>query len=253
MKVSAICTAIAIAVGMFAHSVSATEEIDTKIKPVHFESNIEWLTFKLPNVQIRYFSKEQVSIWQHVDVELVKQISYNVARILYKEEGKAPKLPLLEIILEDMDGVAYKEGDFTGAKIHISAQYLIKYQQSHPQQALYDELIGILYHEIAHAYQLDDHNYKEIGPIIEGIADVVRMKGGYVDFSKRKKGGNYDSGYKTTAFFLHWLEEHHHPNLLVELNAQLDPFDNKKWSWGSFSSSMKINLDSAWSNYQKTL
>ncbi|MCF2855966.1 basic secretory family protein [Pseudoalteromonas sp. SMS1] len=250
---NAIITAVVIAVGITAHSTSASEQINTQINPVHFEANIDWLDFTLPNVQIRYFSKEQVSVWQHVDVELVKQISYNVARLLYKEAHKAPQLPQLEIILEDMEGVAFKEGDFTGAKIHISAQYLNKYQQSHSSQALYNELVGVLYHEIAHAYQLDDHNYKEIGPVIEGIADVVRMKGGYVNLSNRQKGGNYDSGYKTTAFFLHWLETNHHPDLLVELNAQLDPFDDKKWSWAHFSTSMKLNLDAAWRNYQNTL
>ncbi|MBQ4810615.1 secretion protein [Pseudoalteromonas luteoviolacea] len=254
MKAKAVILAFAATVSLMAHSATAaTEEIRTEIKPIQFNGDINWLAFDLPNVQIRYFSQDQVAVWQHIDVNLIKQISYNVARILYKEEHKAPKLPLLEIVLEDMDGVAYKEGDFSGAKIHISAQYLNKYKLTHSPQAVYDELIGILYHEIAHAYQLDDHNYKEIGPVIEGIADVVRMKGGYVDFSSRKQGGNYDSGYKTTAFFLHWLESNHHPDLLVELNAQLDPHDKKKWSWGSFSKEKNINLDIAWSNYQKSL
>ncbi|AOT10684.1 basic secretory protein-like protein [Pseudoalteromonas luteoviolacea] len=253
MKVTTAISSLAVAMGLMVHSASALDKIDTAIKPIQFQADIAWQQFPLPNVQIRNFSKETVPVWQHINVNLIKQISYNVARILYSEKQRAPKLPLLEIIIEDMDGVAYKEGTFDGAKIHISAQYLNKFAQNKSAQALYDELIGVLYHEIAHAYQLDDHNYQEIGPIIEGIADVVRMKGGYVDFEHRKIGGNYDTGYKTTAFFLHWLEENHHPNLLVELNAQLDPSDNKKWSWKSFSSEMEINLDTAWSNYQSKL
>ncbi|MDK2596593.1 basic secretory protein-like protein [Pseudoalteromonas obscura] len=253
MTIKTAITTLAVAVGLLAHSASALENINTDIKPIQFDADIAWQNFSLPNVQIRNFSKEAVPVWQHVNVDLIKQISYNVARILYSQKHRAPQLPLLEIIVEDMKGVAYKEGDFNGAKIHISAQYLNKFAENHSEQALYDELIGVLYHEIAHAYQLDDHNYKEIGPIIEGIADVVRMKGGYVDFAHRKTGGNYDSGYKTTAFFLHWLEQNHHPNLLVELNAQLDPSDNKKWTWQTFSSELEISLDTAWSDYQSKL
>ncbi|MEC4089086.1 basic secretory protein-like protein [Pseudoalteromonas rubra] len=250
MKASRICQ---VACALFMSASLSAAEIDTQLKPLAFDADIAWQQFALPNVTIRNFSESSSEVWQYVDIRLVRQISYNVARLLYKDMSVAPQLPEIEIILEDMKGVAYKEGDFNGAKIHISAQYLAKFAEGKSQQALYDELIGVLYHEIAHAYQFDDNNYKEIGPVIEGIADVVRMKAGYVDPGFRKPGGNFDSGYKTTAFFIHWLEATGYPHLLVDLNGQLDPNDDKQWSWQTFSEHSGIDLSLSWKAYQSQL
>ena len=228
-------------------------KLDLSLKPVSYMGDIGWQGFRLPKVTLSRTSSVVNKHWNTLDNALIQQISYNVARLLYRDVGKAPQLPTLKVILEDMKGVAYKEGDFNGATIHLSAQYFEKFAMTHDDQSTYDELIGVLYHEIAHAYQLDDHNYKEIGPVIEGIADVVRMKAGYVDFSHRKVGGAYDSGYKTTAFYLHWLEQTLKPNLLVELNAQLDPHDDIKWSWTLFAKESGISLSESWRKYQKSL
>lgn len=229
------------------------KDVSLELKPVSFIGDIAWQSFQLPKVTLLTETKVVNPSWAAISNSLIYQISYNVARLLYRDVNKAPKLPTLKIILEDMKGVAYKEGDFNGATIHISAQYFEKFSQENTPQAVYDELIGVLYHEIAHAYQLDDHNYKEIGPIIEGIADVVRMKAGYIDFKHRKIGGKYDSGYKTTAFYLHWLENHSTPDLLVKLNAQLDPHDGIKWSWSWFAKQTKIDLAASWKAYQESL
>ncbi|NMR27326.1 secretion protein [Pseudoalteromonas sp. NEC-BIFX-2020_015] len=234
-------------------NVMAKTPVSEQLKPVQFNADIQWQQFYLPVVTLTNTSSEQLSQWSDLTTELVQQVSYNVARLLYKYQANAPALPTLAISLEDMDGVAFKEGDFSGAKIHISAQYLKKYQADHGKRAMADELIGVLYHEIAHAYQLDDANYKNIGPLIEGIADVVRIKAGYVDMSQRKIGGNYNDGYKTTAFFIHWLEKNKHHDLLIKLNAQLDPNDGKTWQWQNFESNLNINLVREWNNYQTLL
>lgn len=223
------------------------------VKPMSFESDIAWLDFTLPNVQIKTEGEVSHEIWQALNVPLIKQICFNVARLLYQQQVNAPKLPSLEIILSSFDGVAFKDGDFNGATIKVSVDYLNKYAKNNDKQALEQELVGILYHEIAHAYQLDDHNYGEIGPVIEGIADVVRMQAGYVDFSHRKAGGNFDSGYKTTAFYLDWLIKNKPEVTLSTINAQLNPHDEIKWSWQTFALLNELDLSQSWQLYQNSL
>ena len=223
------------------------------LKPLSFQSDIRWLGHTLPDVQIKTEGDAHHRVWQSLTVPLIQQISFNVARLLYDKVESAPQLPSLAIILSEFDGVAFKDGDFNGATIKISSDYLAKFEKSHDQAALVDELVGILYHEIAHAYQLDDHNYALIGPVIEGIADVVRMQAGYVDFSHRKTGGNYDSGYKTTAFYLDWLIKHNPHISLSVINAQLNPHDTVKWSWQTFAKLNQLNLSDSWQQYQQNM
>jgi len=224
-----------------------------QLKPVLFNGDIQWQQFKLPVVKLSNTSKEHLKSWNSLSPELIQQISYNVARLLYKNVNFAPNLPSLAISLEDMDGVAYKEGDFNGAKIHISAQYLKIYLAEHGAAQTHIELLGVLYHEIAHAYQFDDNNYKNIGPLIEGIADVVRIKAGYVDIKNRKAGGQFDDGYKTTAFFIHWLEQQSNPDLLVKLNAALNPKDDITWQWQDLALQLNLSIDKSWQAYQQAI
>ncbi|OUL58098.1 basic secretory protein-like protein [Pseudoalteromonas ulvae] len=244
------CLKLAVlATALMTSTASHSEQIT--LKPLSFQSDIGWIGYQLPNVEIKNQTEANHPIWQSLTVPLIKQISLNVARLLYDKVESAPQLPSLGIILSEFEGVAFKEGDFNGATIKISRGYLAKFEKSHHQAALVDEIVGILYHEIAHAYQLDDHNYAEIGPVIEGIADVVRMQAGYIDVSHRKAGGHYDAGYKTTAFYFDWLIKQHPHISLPVINEQLNPHDNIKWSWQTFADSNQLILNSSWQQYQQ--
>lgn len=244
-----ICLTLLLSTSAIAHE-GLHNTASEQLKPVLFDSDLQWRKFNLPKVTLNSTTAEQFKAWDSLSPELIEQISYNVARLLYKNAALAPNLPTLVISLENMDGVAYKEGDFNGAKIHISAQYLKKYLAEHGEQKTKDELIGVLYHEIAHAYQLDDNNYKNIGPLIEGIADVVRIKAGYVDIQNRKTGGQFDEGYKTTAFFIHWLEQQSQSELLIKLNAALDPNDDYTWQWQDLAQQLDLPIEKSWQTYQ---
>ncbi|MFC3032538.1 basic secretory protein-like protein [Pseudoalteromonas fenneropenaei] len=226
---------------------------DTGLKPLEFDAVASWQHFVLPKITLVTDTQAQSTLWQALTEQQVQTIALRVARILYQDSDQAPQLPTLSLTLKEMKGVAYKDGNFSGAAIYVSREYLDKFQQQHGAAAAFQELIGILYHEIAHAYQLDDHNYKEIGPIIEGIADVVRYKAGYIPQSARKLGGNYDSGYKTTAFYLLWLEQNGYPNMLTQINASLNPHDGQKWSWSWFATTTGLDFASSWQTYQAEL
>lgn len=231
-------------------SLAATTPLS--LKPLSFSADARWQQFRLPNVQL-HNTAGPMAVWDQLDVALVRQISYNVARLLYNDVKHAPNIPTINLVLENFDGVAWKEGDFNGVTIHVSADYLKKYAKMPDSERLSEELIGILYHEIAHGYQRDDNNYKNIGGVIEGIADVVRHQAGYVDNKHRKAGGNFDDGYKNTAFFLVWLEQHKYPGLLQQLNLALDASDDITWSWKGFEHSLNVPLSELWEEYQRSI
>ncbi|MFC0119638.1 basic secretory protein-like protein [Pseudoalteromonas xiamenensis] len=241
--------------GLFCSIISsaAYSQINTTVKAISYEPDEAWQSFRLPKITLVNEVNDHSTVWSVLTPGTVSIISERVARLLYADVNAAPSLPILNITLKEMKGVAYKDGDFKSASIFISREYLENFQKKNGQQEAYDELVGILFHEIAHAYQYDDKNYEEIGPIIEGIADLVRLKAGYISQSAQKAGGNYDSGYKTTAFYLHWLELNSNEDYLVKINESLSPYDDVKWSWPYFAKRFGVSLEASWSEYQKQL
>ncbi|WMN62098.1 basic secretory family protein (plasmid) [Pseudoalteromonas xiamenensis] len=241
--------------GLFFSIVSpaAYSQIDTTVKAISFAPDEAWQSFRLPKITLVNEVNDHTTVWSLLTPGTVSIVSERVARLLYLDVNAAPSLPVLTIALKEMKGVAYKDGDFNSASIFVSREYLENFQNKNGQQKAYDELIGILFHEIAHAYQYDDRNYEEIGPIIEGIADLVRLKAGYISQSVQKVGGHYDSGYKTTAFYLHWLESNNKEDYLVKINESLSPYDDVKWSWPYFAKRFGVSLEASWSEYQKQL
>lgn len=227
------------------------EDLDLSLKDVGFNSaQAAWQGFELPSIAIHKLDGVEDVTWDAVTPSTIAVISERVARLLYPSSAEAPKLKSLSINLKEMKGVAYKDGNFDGASIFVSREYLVNYRSKHGAQAAYDELVGVLFHEIAHAYQYDDHNYAEIGPIIEGIADLVRLKAGYIPAQARKVGGNYSDGYKTTAFYLDWLDARYQSDFLVAINQSLDPYDEVKWSWSYFAKKFNVPLEKSWQEYQ---
>lgn len=225
--------------------------LDLSIKTTEFNNaESDWQAFPLPLITVSSLDNAVDETWNTITPSTIAVISERVARLLYTSSESAPKLKSLSVNLKEMKGVAYKDGNFDGASIFVSREYLANYRAKYGEQAAYDELVGVLYHEIAHAYQYDDHNYAEIGPIIEGIADLVRLKAGYIPLEARKVGGYYYDGYKTTAFYLDWLDSRYKNDFLVAINQSLDPFDDVKWSWSYFSEKFNVPLEKSWQEYQ---
>lgn len=137
-----------------------------------------------------------------------------------------PEIPAtrsVTVILQDFSGVAYTNGtdlDNDHKEIHFSLSYIN--QVCHHNADALSELKGVLTHELVHCYQhtspppntsTKDQVPNPPGGLIEGIADFVRLKAGYVPphWQKPKSAGDrpskWDEGYQHTAFFLEWLED----------------------------------------------
>lgn len=182
----------------------------------------------------------------------VRAIILKICEILYSHPSQMDVGPKKLIIsIEDKPGVAWAGGTPQEGHITITSQHLRNYQNS--GQPLRQEILGILYHELTHIYQLDDNRYGEIGYLIEGMADAIRFKVGYHDRTAVTKGGTWKDGYGTTGHFLVWIDEHKHNGFLKELNRSLSPFDGVTWTEDMFKKITGSDVNTLWKEYQKSL
>jgi hypothetical protein len=132
---------------------------------------------------------------------------------------EVPATRSVTVILQDFSGVAYTNGtdlDDDHKEIHFSLSYINHVCNNNADPL--SELKGVLTHELVHCYQhTTPPSPKNIpgppGGLIEGIADFVRLKAGFVPphwqrpTSAKDRPSKWDEGYQHTAFFLEWLED----------------------------------------------
>ncbi|XP_004137101.1 uncharacterized protein LOC101216297 [Cucumis sativus] len=87
-------------------------------------------------------------------------------------------------------------------RIHVSASYIARYNGD-----VRMAVTGILYHEMVHVWQWNG-NGAAPGWLIEGYADYVRLKAGYIPGHWVAPGGgsSWMEGYDKTARFMDYLE-----------------------------------------------
>lgn len=179
-----------------------------------------------------------------------------IFEILYPDSAFRPKKVKspVPLVLRDMDGVAHAAngssytGAFTGqsysnvnhtSELVFSTQYLANLE--HHQDAAF-EIRGVFYHELTHSFQYSAESTP--GGLIEGIADFVRLRGGYAAKHWREEpaGKKWDQGYETTAYFLDWVDKNIYPGLTALVNEWLGKnktYDEARlfqevmpgWSW----------------------
>jgi len=120
-----------------------------------------------------------------------------------------------------------------------------------------NEILGVVYHELVHVWQNNGLGTCP-GGLIEGIADFVRYKSGYVPPHWQRKGGKdhkWDSAYDTTAYFLIWCEARFENFSVSKLNASLAKHE---WdAWHCFArhcheehiEAAKPTMDGLWKQY----
>ncbi|OWM87722.1 uncharacterized protein LOC116203549 [Punica granatum] len=104
-----------------------------------------------------------------------------------------------------------------GNEIRINTDYLDNFQGD-----VYDEFVGILYHETTHLWQWDGKGKAPRG-LIDGIADFVRLSAGWSSEAwtqQRGSGSRWDEGYAVTAYFLEYCNSLKH-GFVSELNARM--------------------------------
>lgn len=174
-----------------------------------------------------------------------------VVSLLYSDALHIPPTRSVTLILRSMDGVAYTTGsdvDDDHKEIHFSTDYIA----SIPEARRKEEMLGVVTHEMVHCWQWAALGTCP-GGLIEGIADYVRLKAGFVPPHWRKEGGgDWDAGYQHTGYFLEWLEERTGEGTVMRINERLRGREYKEgefWThccgddvgklWGRYGKSLK--------------
>ncbi|KAF6135033.1 hypothetical protein GIB67_014082 [Kingdonia uniflora] len=133
-----------------------------------------------------------------------------------------------------MDGVAYASNN----EIHVSASYIGGYSGD-----VKGEITGVLYHEMTHIWQWNG-NGQTPGGLIEGAANFVRLRAGYVPSHWVKPGGGdrWDQGYDVTAKFLDYCN-----SLKDGFVAELNKMMRTGYSNDFFVQLLGKTVDQLWS------
>jgi len=223
-----------------------------------------WENFKYPeiNFKVEDPDTEGARIYgelvQNPD-EYVKYHARKVAEILYyTAQDTMVNVEQIDYTLKEYDGISAKGG--SSPRVYIV--YSTKHIENSAQESLFKlnfETRGVLYHELVHAYQFEPNGCgsystnRVFWACIEGIADAVRAEAGYFDMSTRRPGGNWMDGYRTTGFFLQWLNTKD-TNALRKFHLTVR--DLEVWS---FDEAIKIvfgkdaSIDGMWNEYQEFL
>ena len=182
----------------------------------------------------------------------IQGIGQKVCRILYRHAEEVREATHLTLVIEDIaqeNVPAYKAGNGAQITVGMDGPYLL----SLAPEKLKNEVFGMLFHEMTHMYQNDDADGKGVpSGLIEGIADFVRITAGYHGPETQQKGGQWDSGYTTTGWFLIWLEQRY-PDVVYKLNLSMDSHDGLKWSPAAFKGLIGSTVDDLWVEYQLSL
>ncbi|KAG2704617.1 hypothetical protein I3760_05G012400 [Carya illinoinensis] len=143
----------------------------------------------------------------------------------------------VSLFIDDMGGVAYASNN----EIHVSARYINGYSGN-----VKNEITGVLYHEMTHIWQWNG-NGQAPGGLIEGIADFVRLKAGYVPshWVQPGRGDRWDQGYDVTARFLDYCNSLRN-GFVSDLNKKMRTGYNANYFVDLLGKSVEI----LWSDYK---
>jgi hypothetical protein len=175
----------------------------------------------------------------------VVAIGRHVCRVLYRNTSELLPITKLTLIIRDDPGVAWKSGNGNEITVMISSRHLRNIHNSGGDAAVAAEIKGVLYHEMTHMYQYDDRfnprpaqsgegAYSRLGNVIEGVADFVRFRVGFMPRGRTpSKSGRWDDeGYTKPAFFLLWADTKY-PGFVYRMNLTMAAGDGRSWepSW----------------------
>ncbi|KAF4302471.1 hypothetical protein GTA08_BOTSDO06164 [Botryosphaeria dothidea] len=186
----------------------------------------------LLRLELRDLSHEGTKAFlAHLDAsQALEEAVSGVLALLYSPHADMPPVRSITLILRSMGGVAYTTGkdiDNDHKEIHFSLEYISHISKERKKQ----EMLGVLRHEMVHCWQWNGHGTAP-GGLIEGIADYVRLRSGFVPpHWKQEADGDWDAGYQHTGYFLDYLEKTYGHGSVMAINEFLrrKEYDEKLW------------------------
>lgn len=177
-------------------------------------------------------------------------ITRKVNELLYLSPADAPvEVKKILVKIEAGGPVASMGGDSELKTLTFNSDHLAGVA-ANPNQSLRDEIIGILYHEIGHAYQYGNFD-------VEALTDSLRYTTGYHDRYGIAQGGSWHN--YGTANFIRWIDDTKHRGFIRKLNeASLDTYGLTEaqifaWKESQFQLITGIPVGTLWSQYQQSL
>ncbi|ONH91773.1 hypothetical protein PRUPE_8G136300 [Prunus persica] len=149
----------------------------------------------------------------------------------------------ITLTIEDMKGEAYT--NTSNNEIHVSAGYILSYPAA-DAEGQRNEMNGVIYHQLTHVWQWNGNGQAPRG-LVEGIADYVRMKSGFIpsQWAQPGVGDRWDQGYDVTARFLEYLESLRN-GFVTELNKKM----RLGYSDDDFVQLLGKNVGQLWTEYK---
>ncbi|KAF3903098.1 hypothetical protein ABW21_db0203895 [Orbilia brochopaga] len=162
--------------------------------------------------------------------EIMTDAVVGVLDALYTPKTAPTHVRSVTLILRPMDGVAYTTGmdlDDDHKEIHFSTNYIAGVHERSNGAQDKEEILGVLRHEMVHCFQYNAWGSAN-GGLIEGIADWVRHKAGFIPpHWHAGTGSKWDDGYQNTGYFLLWLEQQYGEATVPRINAWMK---NRRYS-----------------------
>ena len=156
--------------------------------------------------------------------DVIHQVSLGVAQKLYHN--------VTEINVFESLTFETGEYDFPAAKAGTDKDMVLLFDLNHianlegqGDQALRDEVIGVLWHELTHGYNNvpDSGVYQpgnELHSYLEGLANYIRIDAGYLNLSPDWIESWNQDAYNQTSLFLKWVAEtNRNTDFIREFNA----------------------------------
>lgn len=221
-----------------------------------------WLGFKPPKVTINFEdqssegAKRLMRLMPDLEAD-INAVTHQLVKRLYKHFAEVPDFEQVEFQLKWMDTLAYRAGSDKKMVIAFSSKYITERLQDQADEQVRYELLGVLWHELVHGYQLMPLNRSYGGDpgvhaYIEGVADLVRIQAGYHKTRTPKRSDSWLGGYTNTGFFLHYLATTYEPDFAYKFNQSALTLDD--WSFEkAIQSIIGKPIDTLWADYQQSL
>ena len=166
-------------------------------------------SYKCPPVEVDVSDLPESKAWGEAAKKVVESW-YPVVTTLLSTEDFKPAKRLRIVIKKEISAPAWASGD----TITVSGKWITQ----HPDD------LGMMVHEMTHLIQNYPRNEKNVGWLVEGIADYVRWwryepeaPRPRIDPAKAK----YTDAYRTTAYWLAWVARKYDMRLVPALDKEL--------------------------------
>ena len=172
------------------------------------------------------------------DIEaVIHDISLQIVKVLYKDVAEAPLFKTVTFETDEYDFPAAKSGTDEDMILMMDVAHLAN-KAAEGDDALRDEVIGMLWHELTHGYNNSPNSGEyatgdEYHSYLESLANYMRIKAGFHE-SRRvgiKWVDNWNvDAYEQTSFFLEWVANSHRSVDFIYLFNKAAG-DLKEWSF----------------------